>query len=570
MKRSSTGRLIVLLVTMLFGLSAVVARLAVLQIQESNRFTKLGFDQRIRTEELPAARGEILDRDGTPLAMSIQAKDVYADPRYVTDPAGEALEIAPILGLRPRAVQAALSSTGTFAYVARQVGLDQAAKVEALHLPGIGFLAATRRSYPAGALAPQVLGFVGVDGTGLSGLEQQYQGQLAGTPGERTEEVSPNGLPIPQGVDVVRAPVPGEDVVTTIDRDLQFYAQQQLAAAVRANHAKGGTIIVMDPHTGEVYAMASYPWFDPNRYAASNPERWRNKALTDSFEPGSVGKVITAAAAVDQHAFPLDRRFAVPDHIAVGGYTIQDSHPHGVERMTLGDIVAESSNVGAVQVAEILGRDTMASYLARFGFGQPTGIGFPGETGGIVLPLSQWSDSTLATLAYGQGVSVTPMQMASVYATIANGGAWVQPQLVRGSFDAEGAYHPASAPVTRRVVSAQTASTITQMLAYVVANGTGVNAQIPGYQVAGKTGTALVPNPSGAGYLHKYVASFIGFLPASQPRVLIAAIIDEPTTIYGGIAAAPLFSKVARYAIQRLGIPAAADVGLPPHALNRG
>jgi cell division protein FtsI (penicillin-binding protein 3) len=327
----------------------------------------------------------------------------------------------------------------------------------------------------------------------------------------------------------------------------------------------------MDPKTGDVLAMASYPWFDPNRFTQYPQSRYRNRAVTDAFEPGSVNKVITAAAAVQERAFPLDRRFVVPDRIPVDGFTIHDSHPHAPETMTLGDIIAESSNVGAVKVAQILGAPRLSSYLSRFGFGRTTGLGFPGETGGIVPPLADWSSATLATVAYGQGVSVTPLQMASVYATIANGGGYVEPRLVRGTVDAAGTFHPAPASPTRRVVSSETASTVTQMLAYVVADGTGLAAQIPGYQVAGKTGTALKPDPQTGGYYKdRYVASFIGFLPAAQPRVVVAAVLDEPSTIYGGIAAAPLFQKVARYAIQRLGIAPAPPVGLPPHALNRG
>jgi cell division protein FtsI (penicillin-binding protein 3) len=314
--------------------------------------------------------------------------------------------------------------------------------------------------------------------------------------------------------------------------------------------------------------MASYPWFDPNRFETADPSTLRNPALTDPFEPGSVNKVITAACAVQTGAVSLEHRFMVPDRVQVDGYVIHDSHPHPVEAMTLGDIIAESSNVGAVKVADIIGKARLAECLTRFGFGEPTGLHFPGETAGIVPPLTEWSNATLATIAYGQGIAVTPMQMASVYATVANGGAWVQPRLVRGTIDAAGAYHPAAPSPTRRVVSAGSAASVTQMLAYVVQNGTGVNAQIEGYQVAGKTGTALKVDPKTHRYGHHYVASFIGFLPASQPRVVVAAILDDPSTVYGGVAAAPLFQTVARYAIQRLGIPAASDVPLPPHALN--
>jgi cell division protein FtsI (penicillin-binding protein 3) len=258
----------------------------------------------------------------------------------------------------------------------------------------------------------------------------------------------------------------------------------------------------------------------------------------------------------------------VPDRVQVDGYVIHDSHPHPVEAMTLGDIIAESSNIGAAKVAQQVGKPTMSSYMSRFGFGRTTGTGFPGETPGDVPPLSEWSDARLATIAYGQGLTVSPMQMASVYATIANHGLWIQPRLATGVIDGTGAFHAADAAPTRRVLSAGTADTVTRMLASVVQDGTGTLAQIPGYQVAGKTGTALKVDPSTGEYGRHYVASFIGFLPASDPQVVIAVVIDEPTTIYGGVAAAPLFQQVAQYSIQRLGITPGDPVTLPPSALG--
>jgi cell division protein FtsI (penicillin-binding protein 3) len=462
----------------------------------------------------------------------------------------------------------ALQADGTFAYVARQVDLEVAKRIEGLDLPGIGFLSVPKRYYPAGALASQVIGFVGIDGTGLSGLEQQYDSELAGVPGERTVEQASNGQPIAQGIDVVKQPVNGVNLQTTIDREIQYQAQEALARAVQENGAKAGTIIVMDPKTGDIFAMASFPWFDPNSFAAANPARWRNRAVTDAFEPGSVNKIVTAAAAIESGTVSITQRFQVPGSMQVGGYTINDSHPHGIETMTLGDIIAQSSNIGIAKVGGLLGETTFASYLNRFGFGQQTGLGFPGESVGIVPALADWSGSSLATMSYGQGISVTPLQMASVYATVANGGVWVRPRLVGGTVNAFGTFTPAPASPTKRVLRPETASILAQMLAYAVQAGTGTNAQIPGYQVAGKTGTALIPDPSGGYYANRYIASFIGFLPAGAPRVVVAAILDEPKTVYGGVAAAPLFQQVARYAIQRLGISTAPVVPLPPHVFG--
>jgi cell division protein FtsI (penicillin-binding protein 3) len=452
--------------------------------------------------------------------------------------------------------------------VARQVDLDVANRIERMHLPGIGFLPVSKRYYPAGALASQLLGFVGVDGTGLAGLELEYQGLLAGTAGERTQEIGLHGEPIAGGVDVERPPLPGSTVEITIDRDFQYQVQVALEEAVQANHAQGGTVIAMNPQTGDIYAIATYPWFDPNDFEHAKPNTEALRALTDAFEPGSTNKVITAAAAVEEHVVPLDQRLSVPWTLPVGDFTIHDSQAHAIEHLTLGDIIARSSNVGAVQIAQRLGSARMATYLSRFGLGRTTGVGFPGEASGIMLPLYQWSDTSLATMAYGQGIAVTPLQMLSVFATIANDGRRVQPRLVKGIIGPDGAYHPAAVAAGERVVSADTALMVRRMLAYAVESGTGTSAQIVGYQVAGKTGTAQIPVQNGTGYVTgQYVASFIGMVPAADPKIVIAAILDRPSTQYGGVAAAPLFRQVARYAIARLGIQPGRVIQPPPHAL---
>jgi cell division protein FtsI (penicillin-binding protein 3) len=565
-RRPPSHRLIVLLVIFLLAFGGIVARLTSLQVRDNQALTRLGVEQRLHTFDIPAERGAILDRTGTPLALSRDARDVYADPRDVTDPVAEARKIAKVLGSKAGDVERLLRSPGTFTYVARQVDLDVAERLDGLHLAGIQLLPVQKRYYPAGALAPQVLGFVGVDG-GLAGLEYEYNRELEGIKGTRTAELTSIGLPMSNGVDSVDEPTPGETLVSTIDRQMQYQSQRYLEQAVRSNGAKGGTIVVMDPATGDVLAMASYPWFDPNRFSTADPDAWRNRAVTDTFEPGSVNKTITAAAALDTQAVSPTRTFMVPDELHIGSYTIHDSDYHAPERMTLGDIIAKSSNIGATMIAARVGSLDLASYMGKFGYGQPTGIGFPGEASGVVPPISQWNDVTRASASYGQGVSVTPLQMAAVYATIANGGTWVQPRLVAGFQDDDGSFQAAAASPTHEVIHPATAAMVTRMLAYVVSEGTGINAQIPGYQVAGKTGTARKVDSSGH-YVDQYMASFVGFLPAAAPKLVIAVTLDQPRTVYGGIAAAPVFQEVARYAIQRLGIPAAPPVGLPPHVLK--
>jgi cell division protein FtsI (penicillin-binding protein 3) len=554
-----------MLAVMVLAFGGIVVRLAFLQVRDNPELEALGMRQRVRTITLAASRGEIVDRSGVPLAVTREARDIYVDPRQVVDPEGEAETIAEVLELRPREVQAALESDGTFVWVDRQVDLEVAEELEALALPGIGFLEVPKRYYPAGALASQVLGFVDVDGKGAAGLESAYDDILAGTPGERTVELSADGLPISNGIDTVVEPVPGSSMHTTIDRQMQFMVQAALERAVKANGALGGTAVVMDPAGGEVLAMATYPWFDPNAYSEAPLDVMRNRTVTDAFEPGSVNKIITAAAALETGSVSLGERFRVPASMKVGPFTIHDSHVHPVESMTIGDIITESSNIGAALVAEQVGSVTLGSFMERFGYGRPTGVGFPGEASGALLPGTQWDEVIRATVSYGQGISVTPLQMANVYATIANGGRWTQPTLVRGFEGPDGTFRDAEARKTRRVIRPETARLLTSMLAAAVEEGTGVNAQIPGYQVAGKTGTSRKLDEYGH-YVQRYHASFAGFLPAADPRVVIAVSIDEPRTVYGGLAAAPLFQEIARYAIQRLAIPAAPPVAMPPNA----
>jgi cell division protein FtsI (penicillin-binding protein 3) len=569
--RPPAGRLVALFALMAFAFGAISVRLVVLQVSQAQELQDRAFDQRVRTMDLPAQRGQILDRNGARLALSTPADDVYADPQLVDDPWGTATRLSPLLGVGVPDLVQAMTSDGTFVYLARQLGRGASDRVQRLALPGIGLLPTSKRSYPAGSLASQVLGFVGTDGVGLTGLELGYQDVLAGTPGERTHELGLSGQAIVSGVDEERAPIAGATVVTTIDRDLQFQAQAALEQAVEEQGARGGTVIVMDPRTAEVLAMASNPWFDPNAFGDAPSSTYRNRAVTDAYEPGSTNKVITAAAAIQERAIPLGTRLTVPWTMPVGDYIIHDSQPHAPMQMTLGDIVAESSNIGAVMVADRLGAPALATYLARFGLGRATGVGFPGESNGIILPLDQWNDTILATTAYGQGIAATPLQMVSVYSTIANDGRWVQPKLVRGTIAPDGSLEPNEAAPTRRVVSAATARMVTRMLAYAVQDGTGTNAQIPGYQVAGKTGTARIPTGDGSGYLEgQYIASFIGYLPAGDPEVVVAAILDRPAAVYGGLAAAPLFKRVALAAIARLGIAPADRVPLPPHALPVG
>lgn len=564
MRGPPAGRVVALFTVLTLGLAGVGARLVLLQVRDAPTYQALAMEQRVRRIALPADRGIIYDRSMHELALSLPAKAIYTDPALVEDPNGTATRLAAVLDLPQGQVLRALVAPSRFEYIARRVDLPVARSVSRLGLPGIGLLDESRRSYPGGSLAAQVLGFVGVDGTGLAGLELQYEDLLSGHAGTMLVEQDPNGRSIPQGRSDVEAPERGWDLVLTIDKDLQFQAERALASAVSHNGAKGGTVIVLDPATGDVLAMATDPGFNANAFSDAAPSLTRNRGVTDVYEPGSVNKVITASAALEEGVIGVREHLLVPDHIQVGDKVFHEAHAHPTEEMTLTDVIAQSSNVGTIMTAARLGSVELDAYLHRFGFGRDTGIGFPGEADGILMPVDDWWTTSMATIPIGQGIAVTPLQMASVYATIANGGIRVEPRLIRGVIDPSGRLAERAPSEGARVVSARTARLVTGMLARAVEAGTGQEAQIPGYWVAGKTGTARKPLVHALGYSDQYVASFIGFAPARDPAVVVAAILDEPDTVYGGVASAPLFKEVAEFALAHLQVPTADRPRIPP------
>ncbi|HEX6262055.1 MAG TPA: penicillin-binding protein 2 [Actinomycetota bacterium] len=554
-RRPPAGRVRLLLAVLVLGFSSIAARVSVLHLRDAEAYEALAHDQRVREVVLPARRGSIFDRNGHELAISVDARAIYANPLVIDRPWKVADRIAPLVGERRRVIARALEREQPFVYLARRVDLAHAEEVEALGIAGVGLLEESKRYYPSGTLAAQVLGFVGVDGLGLEGIELAYDEVLGGTPGTMVVEQDPEGRPIPQGDARIEEPVPGESLVLTIDRDLQWHTQRALQQAVKRNGAKGGTVVVLDPSTGDVLAMVTYPWFDANDYTEAPQEALLNRAVTDVYEPGSVNKVITAAAALEEGVVGPREAIDVPGAYQVGDKLFRDVHPHGPQAMTLSDIIAESSNVGTIKVAERLGRDRLATWLTRFGFGRRTGIDFPGEAEGILLDRDDWWVTSMGTIPMGQGIAVTPLQMASVYGTVANDGVRVRPRLVRGTIRAGERFEPSLPGRPRRVVGKDTARALREMLVRVVEEGTGDLARVEGYEVGGKTGTARKPLEDALGYSDEYVASFIGFAPADDPRIVVAAMLDEPDTVYGGVAAAPLFREVARFALADLQVP---------------
>ncbi len=452
-----------------------------------------------------------------------------------------------------------LSQDAAFVYLARQLPREVGAEVQALNLPGVAILEEARRVYPAGSLAAQVVGFAGIDGDGLAGMELGLESTLAGRAGTMRLEQAPQGLEISSAPREVLPPVPGDDVVLTLDREIQATTERVLANAVRGFNAQAGSAVVLDVESGQVLAMASVPDFDPGALADSDADARRNRALTDVYEPGSVNKVITASAALEEGLAEPDEVFGVPLGYRIGDKTFTDSHPPEKSKMTFREIIERSSNVGTIRIAERVGPERLYGYLRKFGYGKTTGSGFPGESPGLLAPPDQWSATSLPTISIGQGVSASLLQVASVFQTIAAGGERIEPTLLRGTVGEDGRLYAAPESERRRVVSEQTADALAQMLRGVVEDeyGTCPLCAVPGYRVGGKTGTAQKASETVRGYEDgSYVGSFVGFAPVEDPAIVVGVMIDEPRPVYyGGLTAGPTFAEIMEFALNHRRVP---------------
>jgi cell division protein FtsI (penicillin-binding protein 3) len=557
-RTSGKRRLLALLILSVLGFLAISGRLIILQVFDAGSLDQAAARQRLTVIDLPATRGRIFDRNLDDLALSVPARAIWADPRLVKDKPRTATKLARVLGVRRAILTGRLASKGRFVYLARRVPKARGDIVQRMNLPGIFVEVDVARRYPSGTVASQVLGFVDIDGHGQAGIEQQYDGLLRGHPGKIQLERDPQGRAIPQGRRSLEPAEPGTDLVLTIDQQLQYVTEQALARAVIDHKAKAGSVVVMSPRSGEVLAMANVPTFDPNQIARSKPEARKNRAIADVFEPGSTNKTITAAAALQHGVVTPRTETIVPDNIPLcPEKTFHDSHSHAPELMTFADIVAKSSNVGTIMAARDLGPERLYKAELDFGYGRKSGVDLPGESPGIVRDAKGWYCTDLGTNAIGQGVAVTVLQMASVYATVANHGVLRPPTLLRGTVDARGNVAKAARKPGRRVLSPRTAKSLSRILEGVVAEGgTGTQAAMDEWRVAGKTGTARKPDNVHGGYKPgAYVGSFIGFAPAEKPAVVVAVVIDEPTRgYYGGSVAAPVFKEVAATALRRLGV----------------
>jgi cell division protein FtsI (penicillin-binding protein 3) len=571
--------------------AALALRLIGVQEFSNARYSAIGASQVDRTVSVPAVRGGLYDRNGSALALSVPRWTIVADPFLIRHPAAFARALRPVLGVRTSDLEAKMSEHSGFVYLAQRVNDAVAKKVTALALPGIDVLPDTQRLDPAGSLAAPLLGTVGTQNSGQSGLEYQYNSLLAGRDGVATVEKSPDGVPLPGKTIKSTVTVPGTGVELTIDEPLQYVTEQSLGAEILASHAKSGIAIVMNSRTGEILSMANLvskttpapvPPAPPTPTTTTTPagsppaptttttapppppppivtveQAPQNLALTQVYEPGSVFKLVTFSAALQDGIISPDEMFTVPNSLTIDGWVFHDAENHPTERLSATQILAQSSNIGTIEIAQQLGKGRLAAQIATLGFGNATGLGFPAESSGLVKsnPAS-WRVSDIGSTPIGQDDAVTAQQILDMVNTVGTGGVFVPPRLDRATVATVGSVTKPKSRTTHRALSQGVAAELTTMMEQVVQDGTAVTAGVPGYTVAGKTGTAQIPDPVHGGYIPgAYMATFAGFAPAEHPALSAIVVLDQPTPIYGGIVAAPVFSQIMRYALHRYNIP---------------
>jgi len=572
--------------------AALALRLIGVQGFSSGRYSAIGAAEVDTTVPTPAVRGGIYDRNGAVLALSVPRSTIVADPFLIHHPGAVAAVLTSVLGVPKHTLKAELSEHSGFVYLAHKVGGAEATKVTALALAGINVLPDTERVDPDGSLAATLLGTVGTAQKGQSGLEYMYNSLLAGRNGLAVEEMSPDGVPLPGRTIRSSAAVPGTGVELTIDAPLQYVTEQSLSAEILSSHAKSGIAIVMNTHTGEILSMANLvaktvqpptPKPTPAPPAPAAPagstasstttttappppppppvttvvQAPQDLALTQVYEPGSVFKLVTFSAALQDGIISPDEEFTVPNTLTIDGWVFHDAENHPTESLSATQILAQSSNIGTIEIAQQLGEGRLAAQIAALGFGQGTGLGFPAESAGLVKSdPATWRVSDIGSTPIGQDDAVTAQQVLDMVNTVGTGGVFVPPRLVRATVAQDGAVTSSKAGVMHRALSQEVASQLTTMMEQVVQDGTAVTAGVPGYTVAGKTGTAQIPDPVRGGYIPgAYMATFAGFAPAENPTLSAIVVLDQPSPIYGGIVAAPVFSQIMRYALHRYGVP---------------
>jgi cell division protein FtsI (penicillin-binding protein 3) len=539
-----------------FWFLAICLRLVWLQVVSYGEFAQRASRQQQRSIDVSAVRGNIYDRNGNELAMTVSVDSIFAVPSELQDVHGAAVALGHALKNDAQEIENRMRSSHAFAWVARKVDAGASARVHALNLKGIYFQKESKRFYPKGELAAQVLGYVGLDEEGLGGVERQFESKLAGKPGRMLISMDAKRRWFGR---VEKRPEPGENVVLTLDEKIQYIAERELEKAIAETHAEAGTVVVENPHSGEVLALANRPNFNPNAFNVANPRSLKNRAVSDIYEPGSTFKIVTLAAALEEK---LTRPDEVVDcemgSITVNGHLIHDHKPYG--ELTVAQVLANSSDVGAIKIALRLGNERFDRYIRAFGFGSQTGIELPGETRGLTKPVARWSKISIGAISMGQEIGVSPLQLISMGSTIANDGVFVPPRIIAGTTPPRTsaqliAFHPMAG---RRVISPMTAAQMRHMMEGVVLRGTGIKAILDGYSSAGKTGTAQkVDSATGRYSRTNYIASFTGFAPVNNPAVSVLVILDSPVvgSHEGGLAAAPVFSRVMQQVLAYLNVP---------------
>jgi len=534
--------------------AVILGRLVLLQGLDGTAYAAAASAERLREDVVAATRGQILDANGNPLAYTISARKIYADPSLVTDPEAAASTLSGMLDVPVSELVDKMQASNRYQVLAERLAPTLAAQVMAHEIPGIGVEVQPMRVYPAGATGAQVVGFTGEDGSGLAGIEQAYDELLTGTPGTTSYEVGRNGAVIPAGERTDQPAVPGGSVRLTIDQDVQFHLQQQLDSQCADGSTENAQGVILDAQTGRVLAMATCHSFDPNSPSEADPDTLGNGAISEILESGSVAKAVTVSAAVQEGIVaPEDVRLTA-DSITVGNTTVRDAHPHVPINYTVTGILAKSSNVGTIGIARELGNERLEQYLRAFGVGETTGVELPGESPGILVPHQDWSIAQSINIPIGQGFALTTLQMASIYQTIANGGVRIPPRIVASTTAPDGSVTETPQPEGVRVLSEETAATMAYMLEAVVGEGgTARNAAIDGYRVAGKTGTAQRPNPAcscydGGGFW----TTFAGFAPADAPRFVMSVMLQRPDS---GVPAGPLFKNVMTFVLAHEAVP---------------
>ncbi|HEY3346843.1 MAG TPA: penicillin-binding protein 2 [Nitrospirota bacterium] len=564
-KYSMKSRVILVAALLMTGYIGVTVRLVYLQVINQNRLERKAVRQQHEVVELPPRRGSIYDRTGRELAVSIDADSMYGVPASIEDPKGIAKRLAPIVGMRERDIEDKLTGEKKFIWLARKVepGIEDRvnAELKSAGKPNrsIGWLSDSRRYYPKKELAGHILGFTGMDNRGLEGIESTYESYIGGVAGKAVTERDGAGREVLSVEEGHNPPQPGNDLVLTIDEKVQYVVEKELDNIMSKYSAVSATAIVMDPNTGAIIALANRPAFNPNSYKDYPTANWRDKAVTDIYEPGSTFKIVTAAAAFEERVVkPTDIIEIGNGEISIGDRTIHDSH-NDASRLSFAEVIQKSSNVGTIRVALKLGPERLYSYAKAFGFGSKTGVDLPGETDGKLRDVRSWSAISIASVAIGQEVGVTPVQMLSAMNTIANGGWFVRPYIVSQVRSGDGTVvRQARTEKVRRVVSPATAAKLRDILCKVVEEGgTAVEANVRGYQVAGKTGTAQKYDPAIHKYSKsKYCSSFVGFVPAEDPKISCIVVVNEPHgQYYGGLVAAPAFKSIVEKTLTYMRVP---------------